>query len=228
MRIREVSLKGSGCTTLAENERYSFLHYKSTQKTSFEIKLNSIVVLLLSGEARLNKSKVSLGSIVTAQGGHFCLSILGEAFVAGVRGDFSRSFDVIPLCTVKKVKKSWGYELWYNGEGNHFALKKLFIKSKNRLSLQYHEIKRETQIIYEGKGDLFYSEDLAFSKNQFDVIKIKKREINPGSIVHIHPKEIHQIEATSKSLTIFEVSTPELDDVIRIKNDNHRKIIKFE
>lgn len=43
-----------------------------------------------------------------------------------------------------------------------------------------------------------------------------------GKIKHIQPKTVHRLEAKDNDIEILEVSTPELDDIVRLEDDNNR------
>ena len=93
-----------------------------------------------------------------------------------------------------------------------YAGKILEVKKGARLSLQYHEKKTETQYLASGKIKLTVGTD----KNN-----LREIVLNPGDKYDIWPYTIHRIEAMEDS-SIFEVSTPELTDVVRISDDYGR------
>lgn len=128
-----------------------------------------------------------------------------------------------------KVKKHWGYELWINGRNKNFAFKKIYLKKGNKTSLQYHNKKQETNFLFNGKIFLHYlAKNKKFSDINFNK-DIKKKYIKGPSVIDVEPKTIHRIEAIT-NLTLFETSTPHLDDVIRLQDDKSRKsgLIKSE
>ncbi|MGM9947496.1 hypothetical protein [Floccifex sp.] len=113
---------------------------------------------------------------------------------------------------VKYVEKPWGYEKWI-AVTNQYALKEIFLKKGCRTSLQYHEMKEEHSYVLNGK--LSIEED---NEN-------KELETNiylPGQIIHAKPYYRHRVTALEDS-TFIEVSTPFLDDVIRVQDDYNRK-----
>jgi mannose-6-phosphate isomerase-like protein (cupin superfamily) len=112
--------------------------------------------------------------------------------------------------TEKKLKP-WGEEIWF-AHTRKYAGKILRIKKGHRYSLQYHEKKEETQYIYSGKVKFTYGEKLSALKTK--ILKI-------GDKIDIYPHTIHRLEALADS-EIFEVSTPELDDVVKIEDDYGR------
>jgi mannose-6-phosphate isomerase len=123
---------------------------------------------------------------------------------------------------IKKVVKPWGEDLWITGDSlKGVCLKKIKINSGFQTSLQYHEIKEETNYLYQGDVFLHYNASEEGIKN-LDVLDICKVELNSNSVVHVQNKLIHRLEAIT-DITLYEVSTPELDDVIRLKDDSNRR-----
>ncbi len=108
--------------------------------------------------------------------------------------------------------KPWGKEIWF-AYTDQYAGKILEINKGHRYSLQYHEKKRETQYIYSGKVKLTWGKD----ENN-----LEERILKPNEKIEIHPLMIHRLEALEDS-KIIEVSTPELDDVVKLSDDYGRK-----
>ena len=106
-----------------------------------------------------------------------------------------------------RVEKPWGHELIW-AKTDRYVGKVLHIEKGEVLSLQYHNRKDET--IYLHSGRLLF-EIGNEGKN------LARREMRPGERVHITPKTIHRMTAIEDS-DIFEVSTPELDDVVRLED----------
>jgi quercetin dioxygenase-like cupin family protein len=107
--------------------------------------------------------------------------------------------------------KPWGREIWF-AHTDKYAGKILEVKRGHRYSLQYHEKKHETQYIFEGKVKFTYGTDRS---------SLQHKILKPGDKIHINPYTIHRLEALEDS-KIFEVSTPELDDVVKIEDDYGR------
>jgi len=108
-------------------------------------------------------------------------------------------------------EKPWGREIWF-AYTKYYAGKILEVRKGARLSLQYHEKKTETQYIFEGKVKF------TFGKNEKD---LQERVLNPGDKFDIFPYTIHRIEGLKNS-KIFEVSSPELNDVVKLADDYGR------
>lgn len=107
---------------------------------------------------------------------------------------------------VTRVEKPWGYELhWAKTE--RYVGKILHIKAGHALSLQYHNRKDETIYLHAGKM-LFEIE-----RNG----ELTAQEMRPGDSVHVTPKTVHRMTAI-QDCDVLEVSTPELDDVVRLED----------
>ena len=107
---------------------------------------------------------------------------------------------------VTRVDKPWGYELhWAKTE--RYVGKLIHIDAGHALSLQYHNLKDET--IYLQTGRMLFEIEV-------DGV-LTKREMQPGQSVHVTPKTVHRMTAID-DCDIFEVSTPELHDVVRLED----------
>lgn len=107
--------------------------------------------------------------------------------------------------------KPWGREIWF-AHNEKYAGKILEIKAGHRYSLQYHEHKIETQYIYKGKVKLTYG-------NSVDTLQ--EVILGPGEKFEVVPPLIHRLEALEDS-EVFEVSSPELHDVVKLDDDYGR------
>ena len=113
--------------------------------------------------------------------------------------------------TYSKVDKPWGYEeIW--AETEKYIAKRMLIRAGQRMSLQYHQIKEETIYVASGLLVLWENEN----EDEFKILK-------QGEVYHVKPKQIHRFGADlTGDVVLIEVSTPELDDVVRIKDDYKR------
>jgi len=107
---------------------------------------------------------------------------------------------------VTKVDKPWGYELRW-AKTDRYVGKVIHIAAGHALSLQYHNQKDET--IYLASGRLLFE-----IKEGEELVK---REMKPGEAVHVTPKTVHRMTAIT-DCDVFEVSTPELHDVVRLED----------
>ncbi len=106
-----------------------------------------------------------------------------------------------------RVEKPWGHELIW-AKTKDYVGKILHIKKGHKLSLQYHEVKEETVLVYSGKMNLLIEDESGQMK---DVI------LSPGQSHHILPRRKHRMIAL-EDCDVFEVSTPHLDDVVRLED----------
>jgi mannose-6-phosphate isomerase-like protein (cupin superfamily) len=107
----------------------------------------------------------------------------------------------------RRVEKPWGWELVW-AETDEYVGKLLFVKAGESLSLQYHEVKDESWLVHEGRARL----ELARVGEDLESL-----EIAPGDAFHFVPGTVHRVLALEDAL-ILEVSTPHLDDVVRLED----------
>ena len=107
---------------------------------------------------------------------------------------------------IRRVPKPWGYELIF-AKTNRYVGKILHINKGESLSLQYHEMKEETLYVVDGELKLTIEHDG------------DRRELplRKGEAFHIPPRLIHRMVAVVDT-DVAEVSTPELDDVVRLED----------
>lgn len=109
---------------------------------------------------------------------------------------------------VRRVEKPWGYELIWALTGVYCG-KVLFVKSGHSLSLQFHREKDEAWLVQSGRAKLELG-DAGESVLHEEVIAA-------GSAFHFAPGTVHRVTALEDT-TIVEVSTPQLDDVVRLED----------
>ncbi|MPZ78111.1 MAG: cupin domain-containing protein [Deltaproteobacteria bacterium] len=110
------------------------------------------------------------------------------------------------LHTAEVVKKPWGYELIW-AHTDRYVGKVLHITKGESLSYQYHRVKDETIRLLSGIMDM----DLETNGTE------SKIRLNPGDCLHIVPGMKHRMKAV-EDCDVLEVSTPELDDVVRLED----------
>jgi mannose-6-phosphate isomerase len=111
----------------------------------------------------------------------------------------------------KRIDKPWGHELWY-AVTDRYVGKVLHVRKGHRLSLQYHDRKDESAYLMRGRLLLTRGPDSA------DLTTI---ELEAGAVWRNAPGTVHMIEAVDDSI-VLEVSTPEVDDVVRLEDDYGR------
>ncbi len=112
----------------------------------------------------------------------------------------------------QKVIKPWGYEILLTPEESPVTGKILHLDDDKRFSLQYHDEKEETLILFSGEAYIILEND------QGEMEKIKM-ELNKGYF--IRPFQKHRAQGIKDSL-IFESSTKEEGDTVRLEDDYNR------
>ena len=107
---------------------------------------------------------------------------------------------------MKRVEKPWGFELWW-AQTDRYVGKLIHINKGQALSLQYHNRKDETIFVHAGR---------ILFEMQVDG-ELTQREMGPGEAVHVTPPTVHRMTALEDA-DVFEVSTPETDDVVRLED----------
>jgi mannose-6-phosphate isomerase len=108
----------------------------------------------------------------------------------------------------KRVDKPWGYELiWALSEA--YAGKLLSVNAGHQLSLQFHREKDESWYVLEGRAELEFA--AAGQKAMWTEV------VTPGAAFRITPGTVHRIRALEDT-KIIEVSTPQLNDVVRLED----------
>ena len=104
-----------------------------------------------------------------------------------------------------RVEKPWGYEdRW--AITDRYLGKILHINAGEALSLQYHKAKDECILVFRGEMDFELDDDSGH---------LLKHRLKEGDTVHITPGHKHRMTAVT-DVDVFEVSTPEIDDVVRL------------
>ena len=122
---------------------------------------------------------------------------------------------------IKKVIKPWGHELWISDDHPNYALKQIAIKQGTKTSLQYHRFKRETNVLFSGTARLHFKTNDAAENDSVQPADISTNDLNPVSSIDVMPECLHRLEAMT-DVILYEVSTPHLDDVIRVSDDTAR------
>ena len=113
--------------------------------------------------------------------------------------------------TATIVDKPWGHELIW-ARTDRYAGKILHVRAGEALSLQYHRVKEETIMVLSGRLQLIY-----FAEGD----PPRSRELLPREPFHITPGLRHRMIALEDT-DVLEVSTPELEDVVRLEDRYNR------
>lgn len=112
---------------------------------------------------------------------------------------------------IQRIEKPWGYELIW-AKTKDYVGKVLHITQGHQLSLQYHRIKEETIFLQSGKMKLLFENENGI---------IEEILLNPGEAHHIPTGRKHRMIAI-ETCDVFEVSTPHLEDVVRLEDSYGR------
>lgn len=107
---------------------------------------------------------------------------------------------------MRRVDKPWGFEIIW-AETARYVGKVLHITAGHRLSRQYHRVKEETLRVQTGEMDL----EIGPAES------VEVRRMKEGDVFHVLPGTIHRMIAVT-DVDVLEVSTPELDDVVRLED----------
>ena len=110
------------------------------------------------------------------------------------------------------VPKPWGHELIW-AETDRYVGKLIAINAGQRLSLQYHERKEESLYVLSGRLRLHLDDDAG---------ELQYADLGPGDHAHVPVLRRHRFEALER-VELIEVSTADLDDVVRLEDDFGRE-----
>jgi mannose-6-phosphate isomerase len=113
----------------------------------------------------------------------------------------------------RRIDKPWGYELLW-ALTDAYCGKVLFIKAGHALSLQFHKVKDETLYFQQGRAEL----EIAATGDAVSSTEV----VGPGAAFRLKPGTVHRLRALEDT-TVLEVSTPHLDDVVRLEDEYGRE-----
>ena len=113
----------------------------------------------------------------------------------------------------RKVEKPWGHELIW-AETEQYVGKVLFVKAGESLSLQFHRVKDESWLVRDGRAKL--------ELGSVGAAVLKEEVVGSGASFRFRPGTVHRVTALEDT-TILEVSTTQLDDVVRLEDRYGRK-----
>ena len=231
-KVKILDLGNDGKHTLG-TVPYEYYIYKSKSKDEILInELKSYTIFIMEKEDdcsilinEVNQTIDQLAAIqvedqntkISINGGSATLLIAGTMKSSpGLKGIFFTSFK-----NLYKVEKPWGHELWINGEHKCYAFKQIFIKSGTKTSLQYHNYKQETNVLFSGEAKLHFKKSSNINNDDVEIKDIDSFKLYPISSIDVVPSTLHRIEAVNDIL-LYEISTPHLDDVVRVSDDAKR------
>jgi mannose-6-phosphate isomerase len=113
---------------------------------------------------------------------------------------------------LERTEKPWGYELLW-AKSDAYAGKILFVRAGQALSLQFHREKDESWYVLDGRAQL--------ELGDVGQAVLKAEVIRSGTAFRLRPGTVHRVRAVEDT-TILEVSTPQLDDVVRLEDEYGR------
>jgi mannose-6-phosphate isomerase len=108
----------------------------------------------------------------------------------------------------RRVDKPWGYELIW-AVADDYVGKLLFVKAGHSLSLQFHRVKDESWYLQQGRAEL----EMAAPGERVPNSEV----VSAGAAFRLRPGTVHRIRALEDTV-VLEVSTPHLDDVVRLED----------
>lgn len=122
----------------------------------------------------------------------------------------------MPFFKPKQVIKPWGYELWW-AENDHYIGKILHIEQDQQLSWQYHRIKDETLYLLRGQILIRFETEEGIVLEDY---------LDSNRSFHVPPGTKHRLIGGSGGGDVLEVSTSEVDDVVRLEDEYGREILE--
>ena len=213
-------------TIFLHNGKLDIIIYSEKGNLSLNLKENQGLILLPNIRFNIQKNDSQFFSVQSKVKKFPLVEIIdkdGKRFENNIK-----EFKVID--NPKKVIKPWGHEIWISWFKNYHVLKRIYMIEGQKCSLQYHEKKSETNFIVTGKANVLKGINLKKNVNEKDALT-EYNNINnvndyissmgPNDYWDNEPFEIHRVYSID-SYTAYEASTSELDDVIRLQDDNNR------
>ncbi len=232
--VKKLSLGNQNLTYFAKEPYYYYIsEVKNEEILSISnLKFGTIYLLEKDFKAEVEILDTNLEQMRTGDSIQFQNTTLkvkirnGNAnfLIAGVEGKLDSEAKGIELNRnekLYKVNKPWGNEIWINGEHFAYAFKRIFIKKGYKTSLQYHKLKQETNVLIKGKANLHYKSSSKVDNDNVSNCDIDQILLTSISSVDVRPFILHRLEAIT-DIILYEISTPHLDDVIRVNDDTNR------
>ena len=128
-----------------------------------------------------------------------------------VTDPFTKWSDLLSRDAIR-VEKPWGYELHW-AKTDRYVGKLIHVNAGHALSLQFHNVKDEAWYVLEGRAEV----ELGAPGDSV----LASEVVGPGAAFRFTPGTVHRVKAVEDT-TILEVSTPELDDVVRLEDSYGR------
>lgn len=230
MKIKKINNKINK-TILCNSKKYFFYYYLTGPNYKLKLPLNSLISIyvinskknsLIKNENKIIKfNKLEIITIsniknLLIENGPVEFVLIGKKLQKKLKKEIRISKNKII-----NVIKPWGKEQWIV-KNNYFVFKNIYIKKNFQTSLQFHNFKKETNFLFNGKAKLFYKKDKKIINKNLKEKNVSSFDFPSKSYVNINPNIVHRIKAIT-NINLLEASTPEVDDVIRISDDTNRK-----
>lgn len=230
--VKQLSLSKQGKEMLGSGPYQYYIYETRADEEVVFSDLRSFSVCLFNKPAQTVvtvdgvQEELEQGDRVQAEDRVVKLSVRGGAVQLLVAGTTHPHPDIKGLffsryADIYRVTKPWGHELWINGQHPCYALKEIFVRAGTKTSLQYHNFKQETNVLFQGTAMLHYKENAAVGNDQVTSSDTGMVQLTPVSSVDVLPSTLHRLEAVTDIL-LYETSTPHLDDVVRVSDDSKR------
>ena len=215
------------------SDAYEYIHYLLADGDSISkgnLRSATVYIIRIDPSAAVHASGIDgplqIGDVLQYENETFEITVTGghaAVFISGTHEPHMDTSSITRTCAsdIYRVTKPWGYELWLNGQHPGYAFKKIFIKAGTKTSLQYHQHKRETNLLFEGDALLHFKSKRNVPNDSITPNDVASAPLSTQQIVDVPPQIVHRIEAVT-DIMLFETSTPHLDDVIRISDDTNR------
>ena len=233
LELNYISPDPDGCITISDRDEFSYYCYNISQGRCINVNHLACSSVFVPNVNNCLE-KISVNQNIVRSGGS-ALAELTSLKISAVKGSgyvlVAGSKQPTPnakkqIITHNKgeyyhVNKPWGHELWINGEHPIFNFKEVFIKKGFQTSLQYHNEKIEAALLFKGICEIFYKSNPDVNNDEVSKADISFTRIDQMGKICVEPKTLHRVGAYT-DMYYYEVSTPQLDDVIRVHDDNNR------
>ena len=212
-RMKEIGEKSSLPVTMFITQMkspYGIVEINGDRLTSFKEK-PILEDYYINGGIYFTKGKLDFGEFETGDIEKTLFPLLAKENNLGyykedglfwIAVDTSKDLETVQKEYANKTDKPWGFEkvLIYTEK---YLTKELYLKEGFQTSFHYHEKKDETMYIMSGAGYIEFED--------------RKEYFSQNDSIRIEPNTRHSIVATENTV-LHEVSTPHLDDTIRVKD----------
>jgi hypothetical protein len=246
--IENNNLKITKLTSNISNPKYSLYKLKDSKnllKLSFNTEPTSLVVIdgsveiftddfnyvfkKFEGLHVLSKNKI-LNLKIDKEASVLIGSVAELSIDCNIKEYQELTNDNILLLSDYTVDKPWGGETWFsqNIDNYPYALKNIYMEKGFQSSLQSHKFKSETNIVVDGEANVLYGREAPQNESEkVNIQSLKSKVYSNYDGWSNKVNELHRVIAKS-TYNAIEISTPELDDVIRWEDDNYRKSGKID